>query len=341
MGKTALDGAKRDTIFRIRYNDPAVKVEVIENPEHPQYDLRVLKPVNASLVWSMKHQGQINAATGYREGEADDGRTRVVLTSGIQRWKAQGALWEEERAAGIPEQDMSQFKLSIQKLSDERERIEVSLAENEQRVQDEPIERARKVRKYLDRVGEDEVTKARACTLFRIPSKDQLVNLLKLLELSPKAKEAVSAGQLTPTLGAQMSRYKPEEQDKMVERFAESPRPPSVREGIQTIREMSGKKTLQAATLREIDSEFETHEQRYEKAMDRLAELDKNLEKPDHAALREAATKVAQELGWIEALKWCRGETRKSKEEKDKAKAEGKKGKGKKGAAEAGTDGAA
>jgi hypothetical protein len=306
MAKTALDGAKRDTIFRIRYNDPAVKVEVIENPDHPEYDPRVLKPVDQSLVWSMRHQGQINAATAYKADEDESGITRIILTSGRQRWKAMQQIWEDEQREGIEPADMSTFKVAIQKLSDERGRIELSLAENEQRVQDEPIERARKVRKYLDRVGEDEVTKSRACALFRIPSKDQLVNLLKLLELTPSAQAAVSAGEITPTLGAQISRLPAQEQEQVVEKIKDAPARPSVREGKEIIREVTGASPkYEMVNIRQVEKELDKKERQLESALSKLEEC----EGPYDKKMPERAAKVSEIRGYIDALRWARGET--------------------------------
>jgi len=304
MEKTALDSAKRDTIFRIQHNNPAVVVELIENPDHPEYDPRVLKDVDPDLVWSMKHQGQINAATAYKSGEDEEGKTHIVLTSGRQRWKAQLAIWEQEVAAGTDPKDMTTFKVAIQKLSDERDRIEVSLAENEQRTQDEPIERARKVRKYLDKVGDDDMTRARARALFRIPSNDQMVSLLKLLDLTPKAKEAVSAGQISPTLGAQLSRLRPADQDKAVQQFAERTKPPSVREGTAAIREISGAAPkLEMVNLRLVEKRLEKVTTDLDKAMTKLEDC------KDSAKVQDLAARVAKLQGWDEALRWSRGET--------------------------------
>ena len=303
--KTALDGVKRDTFFRIKYNDPVCKIVVIENPEHPEYDGRITLPVDPARVWSLRENGQINTATGYKLEELDEqGRFQVVLTTGRQRWRAMQKMWEEDLAAGKDEQDLMTFKITLHSKGSSRDRMEISIAENEHRVQDEPIERARKVRKYLDLVGEDEMTRERACKVFNIPSKEMLANLLKLLDLTPVAQAAVSSGTITPTLGTHLSRLPAEEQERVIEKFQEAPSRPSVKEGKEIIREVSGSAPkFEMVNLRLVEKRLEKVATDLDKAHTRLEDC------TDGTKVGDLAARIAKLQGWDEALRWARGET--------------------------------
>jgi ParB-like chromosome segregation protein Spo0J len=305
MSKSALEGASRGDFFRIKYKDPAVKVEVIDNPEHPEYDPRVALPVNMDLVWSIRIHGQLNAGTGYKLREPDEmGRTRVILDSGRQRLKAMQKIWEEDLAAGVDPKDLPTFKITLHPEGRPTDRVEISIVENEHRVQDEPIERARKIRRYLDQVGDDEFIRERVLKLFGVPSKAMLENILKLLDLTPKAQAAVTAGEITPTLGTDISRLPAEQQDKVVEQIKEAPTRPTVKEGKEMIREMTGAAPkFEMVNLRLLEKRLEKVAVDLDKAMTKFEDS------TDSTKTGDLAARVAKLQGWDEALRWTRGET--------------------------------
>lgn len=305
MAKSALEGASRGDYFRIKHNDPTTKVEVIDNPEHPEYDARAALPVNMDRVWTLRMHGQLNPATGYKLKEPDEqGRTRVILTSGRQRWKAMQKIWEEDLAAGVDPKDLPTFKLTLHPEGRSTDRVEISIVENEHRVQDEPIERARKIRRYLDQVGDDELIRERVLKLFGVPSKAMLENILKLLDLTPKAQAAVTAGEITPTLGTDISRLPAEQQDKVVEQIKEAPTRPTVKEGKEMIRDLTGAgPKLEMVNLRLVEKRLEKVATDLDKAHTRLEDC------KDSTKVGDLAARIAKLQGWDEALRWARGET--------------------------------
>lgn len=309
-GKTALDGVKRDTFFRVKYNDPAIVVRVIDNPEHPEYDARAALPVNMDRVWSLRMHGQLNAATGYKLKDQDgEGRWVVVLTSGRQRWKAMQKIWEEDLAAGVDPKDLPTFKITLHPEGYAKDRVEISIVENEHRVQDEPIERARKIRRYLDQVGDDELTRERVLKLFGVPSRAMLENVLKLLDLTPKAQAAVTAGEITPTLGTDISRLPAEQQDQVVEQIKEAPTRPTVKEGKEMIRELTGAAPkFEMVTLKQVEKQIERKEAELEKAKTRLEQCPTSMYDNNYQKTVNQAAKVAEIQGEIKALRWARGE---------------------------------
>jgi hypothetical protein len=79
--------------------------------------------------------------------------------------------------------------------ADEARALSATIAENEQRTADLPTVRAMKMQHALDRgLSPEDV-----CRIFRI-GKQQLSNMVKLIELAPEVRKAVDKGEITQSL---------------------------------------------------------------------------------------------------------------------------------------------
>jgi ParB-like chromosome segregation protein Spo0J len=239
MSNAALDAKRLDT-FRIRVNDPNVHIRVIDNPNHPEYDDRVLLPVNPNMVESLRICGQKLAAVGYKADEQVNGKQVVVLTDGRQRWKAMNALWAALKAEGGNEIDFPTFQLVLERPTKDSQKLETALVTNVHRTGLSQLDLARRARAYLESVGDDRTTRTRALALLDLPSLPALANLLALVDASQPVQDAVADGRLSPTAALHVAKLPSAKQKKLVADLpAEAA--PSVTEVRKRVAEAQGK----------------------------------------------------------------------------------------------------
>jgi ParB family chromosome partitioning protein len=299
MSKTAIQ-AQRGDEFRIRPEDPNVDVRVIDNPNHPEYDDRVLQPADPDLVWSLRNSGMLQAARGYKNGLADDGREIVTLTLGRRRWKAIQEVWRQMSEEGLSEKDFPAFRLTLSQYGNGARKLEDAIIENVHREDLTPVQKAQRLSHYLAVVGDDKTTRERALSVFRIKSQVALDNLLSLLDATPAVQQAVAEGKISATLAMHVSKIDPEKQDQFVEAVNEATKPFSVSEGREKIADLNGTKAPAAFPARKVvEKRLEKEETRLEKAKDRLLSREWGFTK-EH----EIHVEIAEQQGFVRALHW-------------------------------------
>lgn len=197
-------------------------VVLVEDEKSPLYDERVNLPVSESLVLNMMHapegvpQGVIEPITVSRNAET--GKVEVVV--GRQRVKAAREANKRLKKAG-----MEPFRVPamIQRLSGNGYRaMGVLISENENRQDDTPIGRAKKMQRYIE-LGRDE---AEVAVLFGI-SQASVKNMLALLDAPAIVRSAVEAGKISTSDGYKLAKLEPAEAKEKVEELIEkAPRTP-------------------------------------------------------------------------------------------------------------------
>lgn len=176
MAKTALPG-KRKTVFLVPLDD----VVLVTDPGHPLYDARVMLPPDDAIVRNMMVHGVKVAIKVRKNGETVevvDGRRRVVnAREASRRLVEQGG-----EALLVP--------VEIERGGD-AEMADAMVFLNELRRQDDPIEKARKMQRYLS-LGRTEVDLGAVWGIGVV----QVKNYLALLDLAPQVQAAIAGGSL-------------------------------------------------------------------------------------------------------------------------------------------------
>jgi len=206
VGKQLFEG-KRQDMFLV---DPAdvvvVGIDTPDGPEHFLYDERIKLDLDESMVRSIMHDGVIEPVVVTAIGgkpHVVDGRQRVrCAREANRRLEERGA--EPVRVAIV----------------NRRGRLEdlfgVSISANEVRRDDEPLQKGRKVQRYLA-MGR---TEEEAALAFGV-SVQSVRNWLALIELDPTVRKRVETGELKPTAALQLQQLEPEAQREAAESLVE------------------------------------------------------------------------------------------------------------------------
>lgn len=164
-------------------------LQLLVDPNHFLYDPRADGPVDKDLADSIRIDGQLQPIRIMKDG---DDRKLVVI--GRQRLKAAAHL-NSQLSKGGENNPAAHRILALVYRSDEARAFAATVAENEQRTQDPPTVRATKMQRALDRG----LTPEEVCRIFRI-GKQQLANMVKLLDLASEVRRAVDKGEITQSL---------------------------------------------------------------------------------------------------------------------------------------------
>lgn len=169
---------------------------IIDDPGHPRYDPRVKLDVDPDLVASINQLGIIQPVT-VTKGE--DGRAWVV--SGRRRVIA--AREVNRHRNGIKVQVPC-----VVRVGEDMDLLAASIAENELRLNDPPLEKARKAARLLNQGYTEEQT----AVTFGV-SVTALKGWLDLLSAPAAVRSAVDAGQISAAAAKQIAKLPAGEQE--------------------------------------------------------------------------------------------------------------------------------
>lgn len=207
---------------------------LVEEPGHPLYDDRVKLPVSESLVRNIMYHGVLETIVVRKNPET--GKTEVV--AGRQRVKA-----VREANRRLREQGAEPIMIpATVRRGDDGSLAGVMVSENEQREDDTPLGRAKKMSNLLA-LGK---TEEDLCILFGC-TKTTVKNSLALLECCAAVKSAVEAGKITVTSAYELSKLEPEEQRTTVEKMIAESEGEKGHKRSRKQREAAGKKVRPTA----------------------------------------------------------------------------------------------
>lgn len=204
MAKGALEGSS----MKAYQVDPdtlvIVGVDTDDDESHPLYDERIKLPIDQSLVENIMALGVLEPVLVVKDKESGDaividGRRRVLHT----REANKKLLAEGKEAIQVP---------AILKTATEDKILGMSISANEQRLQDTPMTKARKVARMNERGVSDE-----DCALYFGVSRVAIAQWKKLLLLSKKVQKLVDDGKVSATAAAKLADLEKGEQEEALE----------------------------------------------------------------------------------------------------------------------------
>lgn len=297
MSKAALE-AQRANEFRIHYNDPGVLISVITNPNNPEYDDRVLLPVNPNMVATLRLHGQEQAAIGYKTDDQKDGRQTVVLTDGRQRWAAMQELWSQLKAEKVNPKDFPTFRVTLTKYTSAAQKFETAIITNVHRTALTPLDLAKRLQNYLTLTGDSKETRERAAILFDLPSVSVVDYTLKLLDASAPVQDALAKGEISATASRALSQAPAEQQEELLKKVGANPSTRQVREAVG---EATGKKVVSLPGRKVVAAKIAEKRAHLEEIAAKLAAdvatVDESYKHPLEAV-------ACRDEAWIAALNW-------------------------------------
>lgn len=181
-----------------------IGIDTKDGPEHPLWDERIKLPIDEAMVLNIMAIGVKETVTIRKEGERAevvDGRRRVMHSREANR---------RLKKAGEP---LIKVPCSLEHGSDEFMEV-VSVSLNEIRLDDETITKANKAARMTAR-GHDDKAVAIAFGVTTTTIK----NWRKLIELAPKVRKAVAAGEIAPSAAIQLHGMEKDDQVKELKKL--------------------------------------------------------------------------------------------------------------------------
>lgn len=186
--------------------DPA-DLKIVTNPREMYFDERALLETSDSLVKNIMTNGVIQPVVIAKDG------SQAVVVAGRQRVKA-----AREANQRLSEMGAEPLKVPcVLRRGDNAEMYGIVIAENEQRRDDIPMDKARKLNRYLNYGGTIEL----AAEVFGV-SLNTIKNWMALLDLTDEAKEAVKSGDISSSAAKELSHLPNQEQEKAIKKIKRS-----------------------------------------------------------------------------------------------------------------------
>lgn len=238
MAKTAFEGS-RESIYHL---DPS-QVVIIEDPKHPEYDPRVLLPLPATFVESVRVHGVLQPIIIKKDGP------NAVVVAGRQRVRAL-RLVNETREPGTPARTIP---ARIRKGTSHDHQL-VREVENSQRQDDSPVERAKKAVGMLNAgIPVEALLIAFACDTRR-----QFDDLCALLDLAPAVQAAISEGRLPVSAASILGPMTHEQQVARLEGLVKAA-PPDKKVTVREVRQAAGKRVR--PTGKELRAQLDVYQE--------------------------------------------------------------------------------
>jgi ParB/RepB/Spo0J family partition protein len=231
MGKTTFE-ARRGTIFMIAPED----LIIIDDPGHPRYDPRAKLDVDMDLVASIDQMGILQPVS-VTKGE--DGRAWVVAG----RRRVMAAREVNRHRNGIQVQVPC-----VVRVGEGVDLLAASIAENELRLNDQPLEKARKAARLMNQGYTEEQT----ALTFGV-SVTALKNWLGLLSAPESIRSAIDSGQISASAATQIAKLPPEEREARLSEVSAA----SERRCGKTKAAKGAVKAVRMRNQREIEEELE------------------------------------------------------------------------------------
>lgn len=291
MAKTAIEAGRLSSAFAVRHDNKNVRIEMILDPKHPEYDNRVEYPLSEEFLVTLQEDGQKFPAIGYKVKELSTDDCAVVrLKDGRQRWRGIQEIWRRYVAAGANMEEAPVFKLALEDEGTEAARFRTRVVTNRHRFESDPMDLANDLRKFLDLYGDDPTGIEKARVVFNFSSPVALRNCLKLLSADSSTQQAIRDGAISASAGVNLAQQPIEVQRQVVQEIqaevATTGEQVPVRAAREKIARAKGGTSYRVRSIAEISAMVDTWES---EAL--------NSDKPRRARLIAAT------------LHWVRGET--------------------------------
>lgn len=185
---------------------------LVTDKDSPYYDPRVELPVNDSLVSNILHdrQGVLEPVIITKDG------TSPIVLAGKQRVKAAVKANQLLKSAGEDPMKVP----CLQKKGDESTLYGITLSENENRVEDSMVEKAKKLQRYYNFGG----SAKEAAAIFGV-SLQAIKIWEKLLDLSSTVIKAIEAGEIAASAAVKLASLPKSEQGEKLKEIISKGKP--------------------------------------------------------------------------------------------------------------------
>jgi ParB family chromosome partitioning protein len=167
--------------------DPEV-LEIVTDKTDALYDERINMPLDPTFIANVAHYGIIEPVVCAKRGVREDGSPRIVVVAGRQRVRAAREANKNLREKG----EQIVLVPCVMRRAEDGVLAEIAVSENEQRRDDTPIAKARKMQRLLD-LGR---SMADVCMAFGCAKQNVTVHL-KLLETDASVQKALASGKVS------------------------------------------------------------------------------------------------------------------------------------------------
>lgn len=207
--KQALDGSRLNAFAM----DPE-KLTLITDPKHPLYDIRATQEPDEVLVRSILKRGVKNPVIVRKNGKRDDGSDVVEIVDGRRRYIAAREANRRLTDEGADALELIRVPCILEK-GNENEAIEVMVLTNEQRREDDPLNRAAKAVRLLERGRtEEEVADVFGVTTAAVRA------MVALHSASDDVRAAVKSGAINQSMAVKLSDLPAPKQKEQLEEIA-------------------------------------------------------------------------------------------------------------------------
>ena len=211
---------------------------LVTDPSHPLYDERVHLPLDEDLVASVAAYGVLEPILVRKNGETRNGQPIMEIVDGRQRYRA--VVEANRRALEVGGKGVDPIRVpAVVKRADGAIAETIMIATGV-RVEDSPMLRARKLRRYLDHGH----TEDEARVAFGLDAR-ALRSLLSLTSCSTKVQKAVEQGRCSLVVARDLAVLPEQEQDGKLAELEEKgllgPRSPEAREEVRAQRGQRGR----------------------------------------------------------------------------------------------------
>jgi hypothetical protein len=206
MSKQALEGSRLNAFHMDPDKLTIIGIDTNDGPEHRLYDKTLRHEIDENFIESLKLYGNITPIEVEKDGDqvlVIDGRRRVLHVRELNR---------RLREAGVVE--LQRVKVMAPKRVEEYEALGALIAANAHRMQDSPMENARKLVRFLN-LGRSE---QEAAVTFNVTLTTVKI-WLKLVDLDKSVQAAVDDGTIAATTAAQV--FAPMPRAKQKEKLSE------------------------------------------------------------------------------------------------------------------------
>jgi len=205
--------------------------------EHPLYDPRIRLPLDDALVRNIMFYGVIEPVVITKE------TGNPVVVAGRRR-----VLHAREANKRLHEQGKDPIRVKCEiRRGDRKDLFGVSLAENEGRIDETPMGRARKLQRFLNFGGTEE----EAAITFGV-TEQSIRNWLLLAELSAPVKKAVDEGKIAASAAVQFCGLSANEQKAALEELTRDDGKPTAKKARQIAHPKKSEEEQQEAAKRTL-----------------------------------------------------------------------------------------
>jgi ParB family chromosome partitioning protein len=173
-----------------------IGLDTKDGPEHPLYDPRILMPVDKYMVANVQEYGVKEAVLYTKTDKTYPGK--MVITAGRKR-----IIWARTANENLRKAGQAPMKVrAILEHGDESELVAISILENECRVNDDMLAKARKAYRLVNTYGYNQ---SEAAKVFGVHPTSLRI-WLKLVALSPEVQAAVEKKQITSSAALQLGK---------------------------------------------------------------------------------------------------------------------------------------